>query len=185
MRYRFSLKLAAIATILALLVAALDAQKRAALTPAQIVSELGRSIPLPEPVTLDQPLKVGEPGRGTTYRVPASAANQAPDHASQASGDRPAATSRPAQTLAESETPPHVLIPRTDLKPPYDFTLDCQACKAKLSAAQNDLADEKTKTAALTKERDDEGGSAWRRLGRAAKWFLIGAAAGAVVAKGH
>jgi hypothetical protein len=42
--------------------------------------------------------------------------------------------------------------------------------------------------AAPIKERDDavrlaRGGSAWRRIGRAAKWFLIGAAAGAVVAK--
>jgi len=26
-------------------------------------------------------------------------------------------------------------------------------------------------------------GTAWRRIGRAAKWFLIGAAAGAVAAK--
>lgn len=70
----------------------------------------------------------------------------------------------------------------------YDFTLDCQACQAKLSVAQNDLADEKAKTAALTKERDDalriaKGGNAWRRVGRAAKWFLLGTAAGAVLAK--
>jgi hypothetical protein len=40
----------------------------------------------------------------------------------------------------------------------------------------------------LTRERDDavriaRGGNAWRRIGRAAKWFLIGAAAGAIAAK--
>jgi hypothetical protein len=72
----------------------------------------------------------------------------------------------------------------------YDFTIDCKACQAKLSAAQGDLADERKKTAGLTHERDDalriaRGGSTWRRIGRAAKWFLIGAAAGAVAAKNH
>ena len=54
--------------------------------------------------------------------------------------------------------------------------------------SQNDLADEKSKTATLTKERNDavrlaKGGRARRRVARAAKWFLLGAAAGAIVAK--
>jgi hypothetical protein len=80
------------------------------------------------------------------------------------------------------------VIPAEDLKPLYDFTIDCKACQAKLAAAQGDLTDERQKTTALTRERDDalriaRGGSLWRRIGRAAKWFLIGAAAGAVAAK--
>src|ERR1700737_509624 len=79
-------------------------------------------------------------------------------------------------------------IPAEDLKPLYDFTIDCKACQSKLAAAQGDLTDERQKTTALTHERDDalriaRGGSAWRRIGRAAKGFLIGAAAGAVAAK--
>ena|ERR1700674_1713804 len=79
-------------------------------------------------------------------------------------------------------------IPAEDLKPLYDFTIDCKACQAKLAAAQGDLADERQKTSSLTRERDDSlriarGGSLWRRIGRAAKWFLIGAAAGAVATK--
>jgi hypothetical protein len=83
---------------------------------------------------------------------------------------------------------PGAIIPAQDLKPLYDFSLDCQACQAKLAAAQSDLTDERKKTAALTHERDDalriaKGGSAWRRIARATKWFLIGAAAGAVAAK--
>jgi hypothetical protein len=50
------------------------------------------------------------------------------------------------------------------------------------------LTDEKTKTAALTKERDAavraaKGGSVLRRIARAGKWFAIGAAAGAIAAK--
>jgi len=82
----------------------------------------------------------------------------------------------------------NAVIPAEDLKPLYDFTIDCKACQSKLAAAQGDLADERKKTTALTHERDDalriaRGGSAWRRIGRAAKWFLIGAAAGAAAAK--
>jgi len=80
------------------------------------------------------------------------------------------------------------VIPAEDLKPLYDFTIDCKACQAKLAAAQGDLTDERQKTTSLARERDDalriaRGGSILRRIGRAAKWFLIGAAAGAVVAK--
>ncbi len=82
----------------------------------------------------------------------------------------------------------NAVIPAEDLKPLYDFTIDCKACQSKLAAAQGDLNDERKKTAALTHERDDalriaRGGSAWRRIGRAAKWFLIGATAGAAAAK--
>jgi len=80
------------------------------------------------------------------------------------------------------------VIPAEALKPLYDFTIDCKACQAKLTAAQADLTDEKTKTAALAKERDHalqiaRGGSPFRRIARAAKWFVIGAAAGAITAK--
>ena len=88
-----------------------------------------------------------------------------------------------------SPTPPsNAVIPAEDLKPLYDFAIDCKTCQAKLTATRGDLADERQKTTALTRERDDavriaRGGSAWRRIGRAAKWFLIGAAAGAIAAK--
>ncbi len=91
--------------------------------------------------------------------------------------------------LPDSPTPEtNAVISAEDLKPLYDFALDCKACQAKLSATQDDLTDERKKTAALARERDDalriaRGGSAWRRIGRSAKWVLIGAAAGAVAAK--
>jgi hypothetical protein len=82
----------------------------------------------------------------------------------------------------------NAVIPAEDLKPLYDFTIDCKACQAKLSTAQADLTDERQKATALTRERDDalriaRGGSILRRITRAAKWFAIGAAAGAVAAK--
>ncbi len=94
-----------------------------------------------------------------------------------------------APAASNSSSPQtNAVIPAEDLKPLYDFTIDCKACQSKLAAAQGDLADERKKTTALTHERDDalriaRGGSAWRRIGRAAKWFLIGAAAGAAAAK--
>jgi hypothetical protein len=81
-----------------------------------------------------------------------------------------------------------IVVPSQDLQPLYDFALDCKACQAKLATAQGDLSDERAKTAALGKERDAalkaaRGGSLWRRMTRAAKWFALGAAAGALAAK--
>jgi len=143
--------------------AALAAEKRTIVTPAQILRDLPRELPLPAPIVL-QP-------------APASPAQGNPSpNAAQTPGDAP----KPGQ--------PAAIIPAEDLKPLYDFTLDCKACQAKLAASQADLLDEGNKTTALTKERDDalriaRGGSVWRRITRAAKWFLIGAASGAIAAK--
>lgn len=96
----------------------------------------------------------------------------------------------PSSPASPNSPPPkaNAVIPNEDLKPLYDFAIDCKTCQAKLATAQSDLADERQKTAALTHERDNalriaRGGNAWRRITRAAKWFLIGAAAGAVAAK--
>ena len=80
-------------------------------------------------------------------------------------------------------------MPREDLKPLYDAVEDCQACQAKLAAAQGDLSDEKTKFTAATAERDAAiaaaRGTFWKRASTAAKWIVIGAAAGAVLARYH
>ena len=133
---------------LAQTLAALEAEKRATATPAQVVRELPAQISLPSPIALQS--------------APPSPSSPSP------------------QTNA--------VIPADDLKPLYDFTIDCKACQAKLAAAQDDLTDERKKTTSLTHERDDalriaRGGTALRRIARAAKWFLLGAAAGAVAAK--
>jgi hypothetical protein len=139
--------------------------KRTMVTPSQIVRDIPREIPLPSPISL-QPVA---PTNSPAPQVPA-----APNSNSEA-------INAPEAKL------PQALIPAEDLKPLYDFALDCKACQSKLAAAQNDLSDEKTKTAALTRERDDalriaRGGTVWRRIVRAAKWFAIGAAAGALAA---
>jgi len=100
-----------------------------------------------------------------------------------------AITLQTAPSLPNAPAPqPNAVIPAEDLKPLYDFAIECKACQAKLATAQSDLTDERAKTTALTRERDDalriaRGGSALRRIARATKWFLLGAAAGAVAAK--
>jgi len=80
-------------------------------------------------------------------------------------------------------------VPQEDLKPLYDAVEDCQICQAKLTAAQGDLSDEKTKFAAATLERDAAiraaRGTFWKRTRTAAKWIIIGAAAGAVLSRYH
>jgi hypothetical protein len=139
--------------------------KRTIVTPSQILREIPREIPLPSPINLQST----EPTNSPVAQVPAT------------SNPNSAAIRAPEAKL------PQVLIPTEDLKPLYDFALDCKACQARLVVAQNDLSDEKTKTAALTRERDDalriaRGGTVWRRIVRAAKWFAIGAAAGAIAA---
>ena len=45
----------------------------------------------------------------------------------------------------------NAVIPAEDLKPLYDFAIDCKTCQAKVAAAQGDLADERNKTTALTR----------------------------------
>jgi type II secretory pathway pseudopilin PulG len=146
----------------------LAAEKRAATTPIQILHDLPNVISLPTPLTLQADAS--------------AAAGSAPKS--------PAGKAVPGSGSTGTDTPKpqQVLIPAEDLKPLYDFGLDCKACQAKLAATQGDLTDEKTKTVALTKERDDalkaaRGGSVLRRIARAAKWFAIGAAAGAIAAK--
>jgi len=160
---------------LAQTLAAIAAEKRTVVTPDQIARELSRNLALPAPITLPPEHAPAEP---------ASSIGVTPSFAANAREGLPAADPGTAST----STSGGAIIPRADLKPLYDFSLDCQACQAKLAAAQSDLSDERTKTAALTKERDDalriaKGGSAWRRIGRAAKWFILGAAAGAVLSK--
>jgi type II secretory pathway pseudopilin PulG len=142
------------------LVAGLKKNETAVQKPAQVVAALPGVINLPTPITI-------EPERPASEGGPYTGKN---------------GSSKP------SGIQPKVNFPAEDLKALYDFAVDCKACQAKLGAAQADLADEKTKSQALSRERDDalraaKGGSVLRRIARAAKWFAIGAAAGAIAAK--
>jgi hypothetical protein len=152
------------------LVAGLKKKEMAVQKPEQVVAALPGVIALPAPITIEPETT------GATNQV--------------AHAERPASEGGPyksASTLPDAISP-KVNFPAADLKPLYDFTVDCKACQAKLGAAQADLTDEKLKSQALGRERDDalrvaNGGSVLRRIARAAKWFAIGAAAGAIAAK--
>jgi len=139
------------------LVSSLKKKQAAVQKPAQVVAALPDVLSLPVPITIG-------PGAAPTQKQP-GAPNGPPDMIQ-----------------------PKVNFPAADLKPLYDFAVDCKTCQAKLGAAQADLADEKVKTQVLGRERDDalraaKGGSVLRRIARAAKWFAIGVAAGAIAAK--
>ena len=133
--------------------AAIAQSQRTVQSPAQILADLPNQLPLPTRLFLDPQTLPNSP-----------------------------------QSKGASGPATQVVIPPEDLKPLYDFTLDCKACQSKLATTQADLSDEKLKTDTLAKERDAalqaaKGGTLLRRIGRAAKWFALGAAAGALAAK--
>ena len=169
--------------------ASLATEKRTVTTPAQILRELPQTIQLPVPLSL-QPDSAASSSSASASASPAESKSDggAPGNPA-ARALQPARVHHGGDQVSGTESPqPKVVIPTEDLKPLYDFALDCKACQAKLAASQADLTDEKTKTAALTEEHDDavrvaRGGSVLRRIARAAKWFAIGAAAGAIAAK--
>jgi hypothetical protein len=87
--------------------------------------------------------------------------------------------------LPPGETPSATIsVPQPDLIPLYDNLQDCRATTLQNGALQKDLSDEKTRSAALERERDAvaRGGTILQRMKRAAKWFLIGAVTGAAIA---
>ena len=147
--------------------AAIAKEKRTVRSPAQIVTDLPLQMHLPAAISLQS-----VPGAQVT--VFKGMAGQPRETDTRSAG----AEARNVQAV----------IPGEDLKPIYDFALDCKACRATLAASQSDLADEQGKTKVLIKERDNalrvaRGGSVLRRIARASKWMLIGAAAGAVAAR--
>jgi hypothetical protein len=166
------------------ILATLAAEKRTITTPIQILRNLPQQIPLPAPIALQSDShSCGAPGFVECGGL-AAALTTKPNHRQSTSGGEPSPTG------PKSETPSQVAIPAEDLKPLYDFAIDCKACRAKLTATQADLTDERSKTAVLTHERDEavraaKGGSLLRRIARNAKWLAIGAIAGAVAATAH
>ncbi len=156
--------------------AALAAEKRVNTTPAQILRELPKQIPLPVPVTLQSANLTANAERSPCSPGPVCGPE--------------GLESTQSRTDPPSKVPTQAILPAADLKPLYDFALDCKACQARLAAAQADLTDERAKTAVLTRERNEavrvaKGGSLLRRIARNAKWLAIGAAAGAIAAKAH
>ena len=137
-------------------VAQLEEKKVAVQKPAEVLNALPEVLSLPKPLVMEQPA----PGAASSSNSP----------------------------VGVDRLNPKVILPAEDLKPLYDAAVECQECQVKLAAVAADLKDEKSKTVTLSRERDDalrvaKGGSVLRRVARAAKWFVIGAAAGAAAAK--
>jgi hypothetical protein len=175
--------------------AKIETLKRVTQTPQQILRDLPQYLPLPQPITLassptEPPPTVPHPQQeqGT-----ALSPKPAPGPVPPPSPPGP----QPASTLPEPPQPEAAVpcspggnclaqIPLDDLKPLYDFTQTCHECQLRLTAAQQDHADDTTKIAALTRERDAaltaaKGGTFLRRLRRNALWFVVGAGIGAAV----
>jgi hypothetical protein len=142
----------------------INALKRSAQTPAEIIRDLPEYLPLPQPITLN--------GSETSSSTSPSAKINA----------RGAAPTTQDKLLPDS---PFARLPVADLKPLYDYVQDCRSCAAQLAAAKQNEADDRAKLSALTRERDAaltaaKGGTFLRRVRRNARWFGIGFASGAV-----
>ena len=214
---------------LASALAQIEKLKRTTQTPEQILQELSKYLPLPQPLTLasgSDSAARSEQGTNTPANsLPANAAALssrsgttaelsqsrgqgflAPSEAerSSAASDRvqrdtalPKAVAEPNRAEQQNASRGAACdaagncvaqIPVADLKPLFDYVQDCRACQAELAASRQDAADDATKIAALTRERDAavtaaKGGTFLRRLRRNALWFAIGAAGGYVAAK--
>ncbi len=176
-------------------VAQIESLKRAAQTPAEILRDLPKYLPLPQPITMlpgAGPTPGGQQGTGPSQEAPcvgkdsctaSGALVQAPlsPHTPRAAKHGSLFPQR--QSLPDAPIP-SAQIPASDLKPLYDYVQDCRSCQAQLAAAKLDAADSAAKLSAISRERDAaltaaKGGTFWRRLRRNALWFAVGAGAGA------
>jgi hypothetical protein len=139
-------------------------------------------------------LPPGADNLSTPSTPPHAPGELATNHGDSSTQQGTASPGQPAGASAQAGNPAppvpgSICIPPLDLKPLYDSIEDCEACAAKLTAAQSDLSDETTKFNAASAERDaavkSAHGTFWSRARTAAKWIAIGAAAGAVLAKYH
>jgi hypothetical protein len=154
--------------------------------PAGFLSYLKSQISNVKSFSRDAPISAP----GANFSTPA-APQHSPGELPTAHGNSSSAPQQGIASPGNSSTPipGSICIPPADLKPLYDSIEDCEACAAKLTASQADLADETTKFTAASSERDAAlkaaHGTFWSHAKTAAKWIIIGAAAGAILAKYH
>ena len=181
--------------VLATTLSQIASLKQTTQTPAEILSELPRYLPLPaplEPVSTNSaavnPAAVAGEGTANGESAPAATGASTPTAGEQATTGGASQKSENSAEAAPTKSAPQngVLLPSADLKPLFDYVQDCRSCDARLSAAQQDLADERTKEQALQRERDaamtSAKGGFWTQVKRGAKWFGIGALAGVAAA---
>jgi hypothetical protein len=177
--------------------------KRTTQTPEQIVRDLSKYIPLPQPITLTAPaasnaattpattlgktLRQGTPSapqEGTEVRPPGEVtlpSSLSETLVTQVANPLPDAP--PPNSFCDMNAGCSVQLPMADLKPLDNYVQDCRACQTEISVAKQNIADDAVKITALTNERNAavtaaNGGTFWRRLRRDAVWFAVGAAAG-------
>ena len=183
--------------------AQIEALKRHTQSPTQILNDLPKYLPLPQPITLTTPQSVSHatqqgsanPGTGKCAEKKGCPATAPPSFGDSAAEGSPKLESPATATPTNQEElpdAPSAQIPAADLKPLFDYVQDCRSCQAQLAAAKQNSTDNAAKLAALTKERDAavttaKGGTFWQRLHRNALWFVVGAGAGAaaVCGTGH
>jgi hypothetical protein len=141
--------------------------KRETRTPSQIIHDLPKYLPLPQPITLADGPNLSE---------------TANHHAMGATEKDSTAQIVAPSPLGRLPIAPVAEVPAADLKSLYDFVQDSRACQLRLTAANQNTVDQTGKISALTRERDvaiaaAKGGSFWRRLRGNALWFAIGAGA--------
>jgi hypothetical protein len=184
--------------------------KRTTQTPEQIVRDLSKYLPLPQPITLTEPEVIN--AANSTAVASAPAVGNPIEQGTPSSTREGTEIQHPGETVPPSslsETPANPVanplpnsqspnfscdaslgcsaqIPAADLKPLDNFVQDCRACEAEIAVAKQNIADDAVKMAALTNERNAavtaaKGGTFWRRFRRNAIWFAVGAAAGAAL----
>jgi type II secretory pathway pseudopilin PulG len=149
--------------------------KRTTKTPQQIVKAIPQYVPLPQPITLMS----GQ--QGTTTLKDSSGESERRTSEGVSDGPVPQSSDQTRIDCLDTVLPsaPAAQIPSADLKPLFDYIQDCRACQAQLAVAKQNAADDASKIAALTKQRDaaitaTKGGTTWCRLRRNALWFAIG-----------
>ncbi len=184
------------ATALKDTLAQIESLKRSVQTPAEILRDLPKYLPLPQPITM-VPASVrspgGQQGTGAPDERPCPSRNGCSPASAQAKApllsDPSQDSSHGSSTGQTANLPdapiPTAQIPASDLKPLYDYVQDCRSCQAQLATAKLNAADNASKLEAVTRERNAalaaaKGGTFWRRLRRNALWFVVGAGAGAV-----
>jgi hypothetical protein len=152
-------------------------------TSQQVVTELPKYIPLPQPIRFENSgashEQVGHSDQSTTSTGLATSSIRSSHENEQISaalaGNANAKTSSSARELAE--------MPSSDLKPLFDFVQDCRVCQVQLQNAQKDKTDNSIEMEALSRQRDAavkavKGRSLLSSLRRNFIWFAVGAVVG-------
>src|SRR3981189_1206447 len=127
--------------------AALAAAKRNITTPAQIVRELPKQIPLPSPIALQSKPQPCAAQSFMECGGLAAALTIEPNRRSPPTATDPNTAGK--QSASPNKAPP----PPKPQTPPHAPPIDGKSSKAKLAVTQADLTDERAKTVVLTNER--------------------------------